>query len=152
MTIDDAKLSRSAQLLQSFWNINKNTMRIIQKTAIENGLTVPQYLVLVTVAQHVEVVQKKVGELTYLPKSTLSQSVDGLFSLELIIRNPVEGNRREMLLSITEKGIEFLKTIHLQDGGIHQHFTTVIDSLSEKQIDELLATHQQIINKLEENI
>lgn len=103
---------RSAQLLRSFWNVNKDMMRLIQKTAVENGLTVPQYTILVIIAQHKDIVQKKVGELTFFSKSTVSQAVDGLVQLGFISRQQVEGNRRETLLSITEKGLAFLKTVH----------------------------------------
>src|SRR4051794_21705421 len=103
---------RSVQLLRSFWNVQKNIMRFVQKTAAENGLTVPQYSILMTITLYKETSQKNVGEKTFLPKSTLSQAVDGLVRGGLLHREPVEGNRREIQLSITDKGENLLKTIH----------------------------------------
>lgn len=140
---------RSTQLLRSFWNVQKNIMRFVQKSAVENGLSIPQYSILMAIILHSEMTQKSVGEKTFLPKSTLSQAVDGLVREGLLNRQQVEGNRREVLLSLSEKGVATIKAIHLHEGGIHQKFQLVIESLNEKQYEDLLETHHQITNLLE---
>ncbi|WCN36281.1 MarR family winged helix-turn-helix transcriptional regulator [Aneurinibacillus uraniidurans] len=152
MENEEQKVMRSTQLLRSFWHVQKNIMRLVQKTAVENGLSIPQYTVLMTITLHKEMTQKKVGEKTFLPKSTLSQAVDGLVRAGLLHRQQVEGNRREMQLAITEKGEALLKTIHLQEGGIHQLFQFVSELMTDKQYEELLETHLQITNYLEAKI
>ncbi|MDM5309482.1 MarR family winged helix-turn-helix transcriptional regulator [Peribacillus frigoritolerans] len=146
---NEKQLMRSVQLLRSFWNVQKNIMRFVQKTAAENGLTVPQYSILMTITLYKETSQKNVGEKTFLPKSTLSQAVDGLVRGGLLHREHVEGNRREIQLSITDKGKNLLKTIHFHEGSIHQVFQTAIEMLSEEQFEELLKTHLKITNILE---
>lgn len=152
MENEEQKVMRSTQLLRSFWHVQKNIMRLVQKTAVENGLSIPQYTVLMTITLHKEMTQKKVGERTFLPKSTLSQAVDGLVRAGLLHRQQVEGNRREIQLAITEKGEALLKTIHLQEGGIHQLFQCVSELMTDKQYEELLETHLQITNYLEAKI
>ncbi|MFE0506786.1 MarR family winged helix-turn-helix transcriptional regulator [Peribacillus butanolivorans] len=149
MESENQELMRSVQLLRSFSNVQKNIMRFVQKTAVENGLTVPQYSILMTIILHEDMTQKNVGEKTFLPKSTLSQAVDGLVRAGMLHREHVEGNRREIQLSITEKGKNLLKTIHMHDGSIHQIFQTVVELLTEEQFEELLETHLQITNYLE---
>ncbi|PJN88887.1 MarR family winged helix-turn-helix transcriptional regulator [Bacillus sp. mrc49] len=149
METENQKLMRSAQLLRSFWNVQKNIMRIVQKTAVEYGLSVPQYSILMTIILYKEMTQKNVGEKTFLPKSTLSQSVDGLVRAGLLHREPVEGNRREIQLTITEKGKNLLKTIHLHEGSIHQSFQAVVERLTEEQFEGLIGTHLQITNYLD---
>ncbi|MDW7614990.1 MarR family winged helix-turn-helix transcriptional regulator [Peribacillus simplex] len=146
---NEKQIIRSVQLLRSFWNVQKNIMRFVQKTAAENDLTVPQYSILMTISPHKETTQKIVGEKTYLPKSTLSQAVDGLVRAGMLQREHVEGNRREIQLSITEKGEKSLKMIHFQEGSIHQIFQSAIELLSEEQYEDLLETHLQITNFLE---
>lgn len=146
---NEKQLMRSVQLLRSFWNVQKNIMQFVQKTAAENGLTVPQYSILMTITLYKETSQKNVGEKTFLPKSTLSQAIDGLVRSGLLHREHVEGNRREIQLSITDKGQNLLKTIHFHEGSIHQIFQTAIEMLSEEQFEELLKTHLQITNFLE---
>lgn len=152
MKSDDEKLIRSTQLLRSFWSIQKNIVRFVQKTAIENGLSVPQYTVLMTIILHKEMTQKRVGEQTFLPKSTLSYAVDGLVREGFLSRQQVEGNRREMQLSITAEGEAFLKKIHLQDGGIHQLFQAAMEQLTDKQYEELLESHLLLSTYLESQV
>ncbi|WP_313801890.1 MarR family transcriptional regulator [Cytobacillus sp.] len=149
MKSDNEKLIRSTQLLRSFWRVQKNIVRFVQKTAVENGLSVPQYTVLMTIILHKEMTQKMVGEQTFLPKSTLSYAVDGLVQEGFLSRQKVKGNRREMQLSITNEGEAFLKKIHLQDGGIHQLFQAAMEQLTDKQYEELLESHLLLSNYLE---
>lgn len=151
MENDNHKFARSTQLLRSFWSVQKNIVRFVQKIAVENGLSVPQYTILMTITlnKEMKMTQKKVGEQTFLPKSTLSHAVDGLAQEGFLSRQQVEGNRREMELTVTEKGKEFLKKMHLQDGGIHQLFQTAIDQLTDKQYEELLESHLLLSTYLE---
>ncbi|MBP2243303.1 DNA-binding MarR family transcriptional regulator [Cytobacillus eiseniae] len=149
MVNESEKLIRSTQLLRSFWSIQKNIVRFVQKTAVENGLSVPQYTVLMTIILQKEMTQKQVGEQTFLPKSTLSQAVDGLVRLGLLNRQQLESNRREMQLSITEKGEAFLKKMHLQDGGIHHLFQSAMEPLTDKQYEDLLESHLILSTYLE---
>ena len=150
MENENQNLSRSIQLLRSFSNVQKNMMRFVQKSAVENGLSVPQYTILMTIIIHKEMTQKNVGEKTFLPKSTLSQAVDGLVREGLLNRQQVEGNRREILLSLSENGLARIKEIHMQENGIHQIFQSVAESLSDRQFEELIGTHEQITAHLEE--
>ena len=140
---------KSLQLLHSFWNVQKNLIKLAQKSAVENGLSVPQYSILMAMKLNKEMIQKNVGEVTFLPKSTLSQAVDGLVREGIINRQQVEGNRREIMLSVTEKGEALIKEIILQEGGIHQVFQSVVEDMSECQFDELLRGHLQITTFLE---
>lgn len=146
---ENQQFIRSVQVMRSFWNVQKNVMRFVQKTAVDNGLSVPQYSVLMSIAPHKEITQKNLGELTFLPKSTLSQAVDGLVQAGWLYRQQVEGNRREIQLTLSDKGKTFLKTIHRKEGGIHQVFQVAIETLTDKQVEELLKSHLQITTYLE---
>ena len=149
MQLENEKMLKSLQLLHSFWNVQKNLIKLAQKSAVENGLSVPQYSILMAMKLNKEMIQKNVGEVTFLPKSTLSQAVDGLVREGIINRQQVEGNRREIMLSVTEKGEALIKDIYLQEGGIHQVFHSVVEDMSESQFDELLRGHLQITTFLE---
>ncbi|MDM5199407.1 MarR family transcriptional regulator [Fictibacillus enclensis] len=150
MEFETLHATRSVQLLRSFWNVQKNIMRIVQRTAADNGLSVPQYTILTAMILHKELTQKNLGEKTFFPKSTLSQSVDALVREDLLHRQPVEDNRREIQLSITEKGKKLLKTIHEQKDGIHQAIGEAVQGLEDDQFHNLLKTHLHIAQHLEE--
>ncbi|MDQ7862397.1 winged helix DNA-binding protein [Peribacillus frigoritolerans] len=57
-----------------------------------------------TITLYKETSQKNVGRKHFFQKSTLSQAVDGLVRGGMLHREHVEGNRREIQLSITDKG------------------------------------------------
>lgn len=141
---------RSGELFRIIWRVNFSMRRIVQRTALANNLTVPQYALLMTLAPHEEMTQKELGQVMQFPKSTLSQAVDGLVQAELIDRHPVKENRREMQLLITEKGKMLSTRMKKQEGGINDAFESAIDTLSAKQYKELLASLGQIATFLEE--
>lgn len=149
MEHENQEFVRSTNLLKSFFSVHKSLGRLFQKTAAENGLTVPQYSVLMFIAPFKKITQKNLGEKVHMPKSTLSQAVDGLVKAGLIHRQQVEGNRREMQLSLSKKGEDLIKTVPQQEGSIHQVFKSACDKLSEKQYEELLQAHLQIKTSLE---
>ncbi|UTE78544.1 MarR family winged helix-turn-helix transcriptional regulator [Rossellomorea sp. KS-H15a] len=138
------QITPALQLLRSFSRVNKTMMRFVQKTAADNGLSVPQYTILVTIAPERELTQKTIGERTFLPKSTLSQAVDGLVQAGFLHRQQVEDNRREMLLSLSHQGEAMLKGIHKQEGSIHQLTAGAVETLSEEEFAGLLEAHERI--------
>ena len=141
--------SKSSKFLHSFRRLNQNMMRFIHKTALENDLSIPQYSVLMTIAPRKEMTQKQLGEVLQIPKSTLSQAVDGLVQTGWIHRQPVPDNRREMQLLLSEKGNTLFKKISQQKGSIHRTIESVMGTLTEKQFDEFLATLLHIADFLE---
>lgn len=136
--MEEEKLTRSVQLMHLLAKIRKNMMQIMQKTATENGLSVTQYRILLAIERHMEMPQKCLGEMALLPKSTLSQAVDGLVQEGWLDRQQVEGNRRETLVTLTEKGQHFLKEVHAQKGGINEILQGATDLLTDKQYEHLL--------------
>lgn len=149
MDCENPTETRSSKVLHSFKRVHKGMMRFVHKTALENDLSLPQYSVLITIAPYRQLTQKQLGEIIQIPKSTLSQAVDGLVQAGWIEREPVQDNRREMQLTISEKGKILCETMRVQKGSIHQTLDKAINTLSEKQYNELLATHLQIAEFLE---
>lgn len=149
MKSGNQELTRSNQLLRSFLSVHKNLIRLFHKTAIDNGLTLPQYSILMTMAPLKKTTQKKLGEITFMPKSTLSQSVERLVKAGLIHRQQVEGNRREMQLALSQKGEALIQSMRHQEGGILQVFKSACETLTEEQFQELIKAHVQIVTYLE---
>lgn len=150
MTNRNGEFDHSIELLRSFWNLHKNFIHSMQQTAHSHELSMPQYTILMTMMHHKEMTQKTVREITHLPKSTLSHSIDGLIEKNILNRTPVEDNRREMLLSINEKGEKMVKNIQTQQNGVHQIFYQAVNSLSDEQRQEMIKTLTQITSYFEE--
>lgn len=151
MAIENPSMTSSVELLQSFACVQKNIFHLIQKSAADNGLSVPQYSVLMTLTSDPAMTQKVIGEKTFLPKSTLSQAVDGLVKEGLLERKQVEGNRRKVLISLSEKGLEFLQTLDQKDSSVLNVFQTVIKALDPQDVRNLIDTHARIKTLLESN-
>ncbi|MBL5768478.1 MarR family transcriptional regulator [Bacillus sporothermodurans] len=142
----------SLEILRAFDHVQQNARKIFQKTASDHNLSIPQLVLLTKLAPQIEMTQKELGKETQLPKSTLSQAVDGLVLAGLIHRHPVEDNRREMQLILSEKGKEFFDTIWFQKGSIHHAFECALRTFTEKQSEDFLAALRQIALFLEKEI
>lgn len=141
--------TRTIEVLQSFHRVQQNMSRIFQKMAMDNHLSIPQLALLTKLAPHTKMTQKELGKETHIPKSTLSQAVDGLVLAGLIQRHPVENNRREMQLILSEKGKEFFATIWREEGSIHHAFDVALQTFTEKQCVDLITSLKQIAQCLE---
>lgn len=147
---NDSRYDRSLQLMQSFWNMQKSIMRHVQRKASENGLSVTQYNILMMLTHHNEIPQKALQEKTYLPKSTLSQAINGLVDSGYLVRQQIEGNRREIELSICEKGKDLINKIDSEENNFHQLCEDAIESLTDEQFANIINIQQNIASNFEE--
>lgn len=147
---DTKEMDASMQLMLSFAHVQKNMVRFIQKAAIEKGLSIPQYSILMTIISCKEMTQKNIGEKTFLPKSTLSQAVDGLVKEGYLERRQLEDNRRETLLALSGKGQALVDELHIQEDGLYQVFKAASQQFTDEQVEELLQAHRKISSYLKE--
>lgn len=136
------------RLLYSFFNIHKNLVRLAKETAASNGLTMPQFSVLMMIAPHKKMTQKILGERMFMPKSTLSQAVESLVKAGFIRRRPVEGNRRELELILSDEGEAFFNDLLSQEDGVAKCFSRACHALSEQQYRQLLEAHEVLAEVL----
>lgn len=136
------------QLMLSFAEVQKNMLRIIQKSAVEAGLSIPQYSIIMTLFRCSGITQKAMAEKTFLPKSTLSQAVDGLVKEGYVTRQPMICDRREMGLELSGAGGALAEKIHRQEDGLHRMFEKASWQFTEQQLEELITAHQMISSRL----
>ncbi|MBU9673776.1 MarR family transcriptional regulator [Planococcus sp. CP5-4] len=136
------------QLMLSFAEVQKSILRIIQKSTADKGMSMPQYSILMTLFRGSDMTQKTIAEKTFLPKSTLSQAVDGMVKDGYVARQPMECDRREMCLELSEAGLALAQELHIQEDGLHQLFRAASAQFTERQIEELIAAHRKISSYL----
>jgi len=144
MEKDINETDRPVRLMHSFWQLEKSIMKQVKQTAIHHDLSIPQFAILVMMQRNKEIAQKKLQERTHYPKSTLSYAIEGLVQEKLIHRTHVEGNRREMNLSLSSEGKALLDKMKVEEKGVHMRFKNDVNSLSEEQFTELLNMHQYL--------
>ena len=141
---------RSTAMMQSFWNVQRHLVRAAHQTAQENGLSLPQFHSLMTIAPRSPITQKELAAHTHLPKSTLSQSIEGLVQAEWVIRETNPDNRREVVLRLSDHGWQFVETIKRQEAGMQQRLEHVLDQIDPVVFEQMLQTHAQIAEGLKE--
>jgi MarR family transcriptional regulator, organic hydroperoxide resistance regulator len=126
------------EIWRAFWRVNTYLRKIAHKTATDNRLSLPQFFLLVMIGPLESTTQKQLGQMTRFPKSTLSQAVEGLVQAGFLDRRPVEENRREMQLTLTDKGKAMYENIRRRKDYANNVFEAAVRTLSEKEQKELL--------------
>ena len=141
---------RSTAMMQSFWNVQRHLVRAAHQTAQENGLSLPQFHSLMTMAPRNPITQKELAAHTHLPKSTLSQSIEGLVQSGWVIRETNPDNRREVVLTLSKQGETFITDIKQQEAGMQQQLEQVLDQIDPAAFEQMLKTHEQIADGLKD--
>ncbi|MUV36942.1 hypothetical protein JNUCC1_00746 [Lentibacillus sp. JNUCC-1] len=146
MNKDHQESNRPSQLMHSFWQLQKAIMGQVKQTAMDNALSVPQFAIMILMRHKKEMPQKKLQARTHFPKSTLSHAIEGLVQAEILTRTHVEGNRREMVLSLSAHGQTLLQEMTAQENGVHNRFKNAVESFSDEEFSALIDMHQHIIS------
>lgn len=141
--------SRSDTFFSVFGNMHRKLMTLVQTTATNNNLSMSQYFVLMSISHQVKITQKQLGDESRLPKSTLSQAIEGLVSEGILIRQHVKGSRRDIQLVLTQKGKNFVQDIYEQPDGVQQIFQKSVETLSEDQFSDFMRTYEHIMSNLD---
>ncbi|MFB3226548.1 MULTISPECIES: MarR family transcriptional regulator [unclassified Exiguobacterium] len=142
--MEQTETVRSTAMMQSFWNVQRHLVRAAHQTAQENGLSLPQFHSLMTIAPRGPISQKALATHTHLPKSTLSQSIEGLVQSGWVIRETNPENRREVVLSLSDQGQQFVTEIQEQEKGMQRQLEQVLKTIDQEVFEQMLATHAQI--------
>ncbi|WP_214882683.1 MULTISPECIES: MarR family transcriptional regulator [unclassified Exiguobacterium] len=141
---------RAREMMQSFWRVQRVLIRLMHQTAQQNDLTLPQLHGLMMLNEQGAISQKELVQRTKMPKSTLSQSLDGLVEKGLIRRDINPDNRREVVLTIDTSGKRLIEDIEQQEEGAEQQLNQILSRLNEGTYHHMIEAHQQIADGLNE--
>ncbi|MCO6541083.1 MAG: MarR family transcriptional regulator [Lactobacillus sp.] len=133
--------------------IEKKLNLRMNKLFAEYNLTGPQVTLLIYLyeAQERPVSQKEVETVFFLSHPTTRSIVKRLTSKKLIISNPSDKDRRQMILQLSKEGNKFISTnittIYQNMDQINQKIT---QNLTESNQGQLIANLQQIINNFQD--
>lgn len=150
MTKQSLSTHRSFQLMHSFWHMQKSIIEQTQKIADVYGLSATQYNVLMILNHFKVIPQKRLQKEAFLPKSTLSQSINRLVDLNYIKREQIQTNRREIELSITDEGEALISKINTESNSIEKRCQDAVNSLTHTQLQDIITIQQQIATYFED--
>lgn len=110
------------------------------------GLSIPQWRVLVTLAEYGELQAKQVAELTSLDKVQVSRAVSGLLQRALLLRRTCEHDSRASLLCLSEAGDALYRRIEPEALAWEQ---TLLAPLAQAEREALFALLDRLELQLE---
>lgn len=110
------------------------------------GLTLPQLDVLWAVANHGTAPVGRIASQVHLSKATLTSIADRLVDHGLLARERSETDKRQVMVSITEKAHEILEQ---RPHPFADEFSARLDKLEHWQQTQLLSSLQQIASLME---
>lgn len=99
-------MNRSKFIGESIDFIHRYTMKSLQKTAEEHGVTIPQIRVIADVYAHKTVSIKQLSQNLKMTQSTVSDIVERLIAKELLEKRPNQKDKRLVDISLNPRLVE----------------------------------------------
>jgi len=103
---DSSALNLDSQLCFMVYSTNLALNQIYRKILSPLGLTYPQYLVMLVLWEKDGLTVSEIGDKLFLESSTLTPLLKKLQSLELLDRVRSTKDERQVIISLTVKGLE----------------------------------------------
>ena len=113
-----------------------------------HGVTLAQCHTLLEIFSHKSINLGDLSERLYLDKSTVSRTIEGLVTNDMVIRSVPKENRRTVLISLTEKGKDVCNQINRDSDSF---FGSVLDSIPGKDLPVFLKSFEIAVEKMIKN-
>ena len=144
MNYSDPQVKQAIEVLQSFMAVTRTTSDFTRRNAESLGLTLLGMSIVNTLYRTPGLTLKKLAEKLQASKSTISVSVEGLVQSDIVERAQVEGNRREVNVTLTPKGGELAQR-SIRQAYSYRAMTSALQSVDKEHIQQMLDTHAQIL-------
>lgn len=132
----------------------RNTLREFEReigfqnnNCCNTGISMVQCHLLLDIEQNPETSIKEIAERQNLDKSTISRTVDGLFNIGLINREPNPESRRQTLISLNNNGKNACCNINNINDSF---FGDVFNSLSDEEVNCFNKVFRKVTDKMTE--
>jgi len=102
--IEDELLRLDNQLCFALYSSSRGITRLYRPVLSKFGLTYPQYLVMLVLWEREPLTVKDLGEKLFLDSGTLTPLLKRMERQSLLTRERSQGDERQVLISLTEKG------------------------------------------------
>lgn len=132
-------------------DFRKNLRHFERELNIQNnahcsqGVSLAQCHALMELSSNEELNLNELATALYLDKSTVSRTVDSLVKQKLIYRNIPEHNRRQVNLSLTEKGQSNCDSIN---EGNNKYYEQLFSVLDKKEQDQFLKSFEKLVTQM----
>lgn len=113
-----------------------------------SGVTISQCHAIVEIGRAKEISLNELAGLLNLDKSTMSRTINKLVGNNLVIRETHPEDRRYIVISLTEKGMEVFKTIEENMGA---YYKNIFIAIPEDKREQILDSLKVLIEALHKN-
>ena len=126
-------------LLYELWRLQAAARRpVVRLCETEFGITRREWRMLALVAQGGELAPSALAELAELDRAQTSRAVGSLVQKGLVARTPRRGDRREVLLHLTERGQALYAALLPRVAAINQELLAVLSADEVAVLDALV--------------
>lgn len=139
-----------AEAARLFSEVNKMVKHCMRKTFEDIGLTMPQTMVVGTLAHQGKMKISELSEKVHLSNSTVSGIVDRLEKQGYVVRSRNEEDRRTVYVNVTDKMKELYSGIHEK---IIESYEEMLSSGTPEEMNKIiegLNTLKKILNERKE--
>ncbi len=112
---------------------------------LELDITIDQWILLKIIHENKNLSQKELARITLRDPSSITRTIDLLEEKCLVLRKPIDGNRRRYKIGLTREGEVF---IHSNMNIVNKHRKKSIEGLSKKEIELL----DMLLKKIQKNL
>ncbi|WP_234117891.1 MarR family winged helix-turn-helix transcriptional regulator [Clostridium hydrogenum] len=149
MEYEFSNTKQAGEIVQSFISISRILTKLTSQNAESLGLTLMQMGILNLISAKPEITLKEITDTLKLPKSTVSINIDNLVNLELISRNIIKENRREIHLTSTAKGKELSKKSS-ENAFSYKAMAFALEKLPKEDVKTLIETNKELLKLLQD--
>lgn len=113
-----------------------------------SGVTISQCHAIVEIGRAKEISLNELAGLLNLDKSTMSRTINKLVGNNLVIRETHPEDRRYIVISLTEKGMEVFKTI---EENMVAYYKNIFIAIPEDKREQILDSLKVLIEALHKN-
>lgn len=137
------KAFKAAMMIKELYS---KTTNIISDNLKESGLTHQQCMVIQLIAHKKEMTVSELCKEMSLAKGTVSGIVQRLEKLGYLEKEKREDDKRNTYIKFSDKGLEFA---HNFKNNMNDSFENIFKNCSEEDIDEMLISLRNILDKIE---
>lgn len=139
------------ELLRSIRQIRQAQFRLFRDDAARVGITGVQLYVISILERNENISLGELAERLNQSNSTVSGVIDRLVTAGLVVRERSKGDRRAIVLGLTEKGKEIFNQAYSDDSAMNKKLSKVEASFSEEELRGIIENNKKILAIFEEN-
>jgi len=142
-------INQGSETLRELIRILVRDLGILEKSDISCcGVTLTQCHAVVEIGRKGKISLVDLAGLLGLDKSTMSRTINNLVELDLVLRDLDTGNRRYVIIQLTENGKKIFKNI---EDSMNGYYKSIFNSIPENKRNQVMESLQLLTNAVENN-